>query len=402
MHWHAHPLAQLLAPVPVADFVQQLWGRQPHLITAPDPDKFARLFDWERLNQLLNTGVERLHLLNGPTNTYVTRSADQLHLIAEHLRAGATLVLEQIDQQDGELAAFADALSGELGLDVAINLYLSAPNHPGFALHYDTHDVLVLQLAGQKDWQILPPTLSHPLAQHKSSTQTPPPAEAPRQHVQLHPGDVFYLPKGWWHQALARGETPSLHLTLGLFARTGSDLLKWLVSSSEAHPLFRQNLPLGSPNEVLPSPWAHHWQNLYAQLTNLLDQPDLLQRYRQSQIAGLARRQAFALPHQYALSAADLSSVEAFRVVQVPHHLSQGRDGLLELVYPQENLKFAPLAENLLRSLLSQPRITRAQLGTAFPQFPWPLLLEVLLPLVQDGLLIPESPAASENAEPLS
>ena len=44
-----------------------------------------------------------------------------------------------------------------------INAYITPPENQGFAAHYDTHDVFVLQVAGSKRWTIHAPVLEHPL-----------------------------------------------------------------------------------------------------------------------------------------------------------------------------------------------------------------------------------------------
>ncbi|MEZ0369066.1 MAG: cupin domain-containing protein [Candidatus Sericytochromatia bacterium] len=387
MDWHHRPLSQLLAPLDPAFFLNRVWGRQPWQIVAAEPGKFTSLFDWAALNRLLDGG-ERLQLVNGPFNASFAPRPEQLAGVGRQLRKGATLVLEAVDRRDAQLAGFLDALSAELGIDSFLNLYLSAPEHPGFALHYDTHDFLILQIYGYKDWEIFAPTVRDPLPHQPASGQTPP-AGACLQRLSLAPGDVLYLPKGYWHQALARQEH-SLHLTLGFNAPTGIDLLRWLLSACREHPLFRQNLPLLTPTDGQTAPpWQERFEALTAEVNSLLENPQLLPRLEQTHFTELTRRQNFALPHQTIAEAAELEGVARFRVLPVPHGLQLREDGLLELSFPASRLQFEALAGDLLRDLLSRPSFTPADVQSAYPQFPWPAVLEVLLPLVQHGLIVP-------------
>ena len=68
---------------------------------------------------------------------------------------GATLVLQGLHR----LWPAADRLRRrpahrELGTPVQINAYLTPPEQPRFATHYDTHAVFVLQVAGRKHWRV--------------------------------------------------------------------------------------------------------------------------------------------------------------------------------------------------------------------------------------------------------
>ena len=76
---------------------------------------------------------------------------------------GATLVLQALHRTWPPLVRFGSRLSAELGHPVQINCYLTPPQNQGFAPHYDTHDVFVLQVAGRKRWVVHPPVLTDPL-----------------------------------------------------------------------------------------------------------------------------------------------------------------------------------------------------------------------------------------------
>ena len=58
---------------------------------------------------------------------------------------------------------FARDLGAALAQPLQVNAYLTPPGNQGFATHYDTHDVFVLQVDGRKRWRIHPPVLPDPL-----------------------------------------------------------------------------------------------------------------------------------------------------------------------------------------------------------------------------------------------
>ena len=82
------------------------------------------------------------------------------------LAGGATLVLQALHRTWPPLIRFGTELAAELGHPVQINAYITPPENQGFAAHYDTHDVFVLQVAGSKRW-------THPRAGHRTTRCRP-------------------------------------------------------------------------------------------------------------------------------------------------------------------------------------------------------------------------------------
>ena len=91
-----------------------------------------------------------------------------------------------------------------------INAYLTPAGNQGFATHYDTHDVFVLQVDGRKHWRIHPPVLPRPAGEPAVGwprRRGRRPADGhPALDVVLAPGDALYLPRGWLHSAQAQGQ----------------------------------------------------------------------------------------------------------------------------------------------------------------------------------------------------
>ena len=152
---------------------------------------------------------------------------------------GATLVLQGLHRIWPPLIDFARELGADLGQPLQINAYLTPPGNQGFATHYDTHDVFVLQVDGRKRWRIHEPVLADPLdrqawggrADEVSATASGEPAI----DVVLEPGDALYLPRGWLHSAQAQGDS-SLHLTVGIRALTRYALVEELLGLAAEEP----------------------------------------------------------------------------------------------------------------------------------------------------------------------
>ena len=169
------------------------------------------------------------------------------HRLFGRFDAGATLVVSGFHERHPPLARFCRGLEKLFLHAVQANVYLTPAGAQGFRTHFDTHDVLVLQVGGEKRWRLYPsqpvpfPTRRTPW---DSTIHAP---EAPldgAEEVTLRPGDALYVPRGTLHDAQAQpaGEA-SLHITIGLLEPCWADILHDAIDLLEAEaPLLRRSL----------------------------------------------------------------------------------------------------------------------------------------------------------------
>nr|WP_233604561.1 cupin domain-containing protein [Micromonospora sp. HM5-17] len=258
-------------------FAAAYWGRAPLLSRAvdlPNPDGFTDLLAPADADDLLSRRGLRTPFLRVardgqvlPADRYTggggagAEIGDQV--LDERVLAlyadGATLVLQGLHRTWPPLVDFARELSLTLGQPLQVNAYLTPPGNQGFATHYDTHDVFVLQVDGHKHWRIHEPVLPDPLerqpwggrADEVAAVADGPPA----LDVVLAPGDALYLPRGWLHSAQARDEA-SLHLTVGVRALTRYTMVEALLDLAAEDRRLRAGLPFGidvaDPDQVEP------------------------------------------------------------------------------------------------------------------------------------------------------
>ena len=86
-----------------------------------------------------------------------------------------------------------------------------------FKMHYDAHDVLVLQVHGSKHWFLYADPEIAPV--HHVKQGNPAAREVVYETV-LKQGDVLYVPRGMYHRA-AVTDTDSVHLTFGIHPYKG-------------------------------------------------------------------------------------------------------------------------------------------------------------------------------------
>jgi hypothetical protein len=158
--------------------------------------------------------------------TGFTGTADPGRVAAE-FADGATIVLQALHHTWRPLAEFCRALEAELGQPVQANSYYTPAGSQGFGVHHDTHDVLCLQVAGEKRWLVYEPLLELPLKDQRWSNDLGPPGPVV-EDLTLAAGDTLYLPRGWLHEALT-SERDSLHVTIGINVYTRLDALRAAV-----------------------------------------------------------------------------------------------------------------------------------------------------------------------------
>lgn len=113
----------------------------------------------------------------------------------------------------------------------------ASPDGVGEALHFDQNANFIIQIKGEKIWQLAPNRhLTRPTDRYTTAQPIPSaelqmygPAELPTtlpldaQTVHMKPGSALFLPRGYWHQTQAVGESLSLNFTFD--QPTWADLL---------------------------------------------------------------------------------------------------------------------------------------------------------------------------------
>jgi lysine-specific demethylase/histidyl-hydroxylase NO66 len=247
-------------------FATAYWGREPLLSRAEEiggPEGFAELLSPDGVDELLSRRGLRTPFLRVakqgtvlPPGRYTgsggagAEIGDQVadDKVMQLYADGATLVLQGLHRIWPPIIDFARRLGAELRRPLQVNAYLTPAGNKGFATHYDTHDVFVLQIDGAKRWRIHPPVLPDPLERQAwggRADEVGATAEGPAAlDVVLSPGDALYLPRGWLHSAEAQGER-SLHLTVGVRALTRYAIVEELLALAADDTRLRATLPFG-------------------------------------------------------------------------------------------------------------------------------------------------------------
>ena len=352
MNGSINTLEKLLEPCLPDEFLQTTWGKTYRHIVGRR-GKFAHLLPWNRLNEILaehRLDFPRLRLarsgksLSASSYLRYARSPRQRSSIpkllstelTKQLREGATLVLDAVDELHAPLGELADALEFFFHEHIQINAYAGWQIEKGFDLHFDDHDVFILQVAGRKHWKVYGMTRAYPLASDRSTAEKPDFDSI--WEGTLSDGDVLYIPRGWWHVAEPQAEA-TLHLTVGVHNRTGVDLLRWLVDKMKASDIFRKDLPRFSSEKDKQAYMEHLKGELLAEWDE-----SLLKRYLDDYDAKAEPRPRTNLPLSVTKESLPSSTLIMLTTPRPVNFVV--KDGVLEFNCNKKRWRFA--AETLL------------------------------------------------------
>ncbi len=236
---------------------------------------------------------------------------------------GASLVVSQFHETHPPLAEFCRGLERLFLHPVQSNIYLTPPAAQGFRTHFDTHDVLVLQVEGRKRWRVWDgERVARPTRRTPWPGQMQPLGEP---HVLvLEPGDALYIPRGVMHDAATEPGSLSLHATIGFMEASWAQAIRALLDEAELRDAgLRESLPSWRIGEadLLPA---------LAEKLSRLAMPEQAERLANLMLEQLARdRQPLPARGLFAPFPAG-----ALRLTEGMHtHLVQGGDGTVTLFW---------------------------------------------------------------------
>lgn len=183
----------------------------------------------------------------------------------DQYRAGNTIQI--LDIRTDEIGLWNRMLDARLdlipGTSVA-NAFASLPG-PGLPWHWDAQEVFVVQLHGRKRWHVAANIyVDWPTVNGMPSEQPPPelavqlkdpaaPIHAPLewQEIEMRPGSVMFMPRGYWHR-VAENLEPSVHLVLQVRMPNWRDLFRFMFEHVPAlyAPEWRRPTSALSPTHL--------------------------------------------------------------------------------------------------------------------------------------------------------
>ena len=315
-----HTLDELLHPITPDRFFAEFHGRKPLHIPAEDRAPKRALLDWAGFNTLLNQSsiwtAQSLKLVRDavvvPSDQYCrpvqTQSGSVLRpdpaKVAVFMATGASVIAGDAQTLTPQLTDASAMLGRAFAAAVGVNLYCSFKGVRAFGTHYDLHDVFALQVEGEKVWRLYENRADAPVDFPPDTPETRRWLEQSRgrliTEVRMRPGDVLYLPRGWYHDALAQ-DGASLHVTFSVSPLYGRILFSLLEQAAMQDPAFRAYMP--PPDKDGGRALQTHIADLGQRLARLTALPAFRDEVAMAQERLVLRPARFALPQTQTLTA---------------------------------------------------------------------------------------------------
>jgi ribosomal protein L16 Arg81 hydroxylase len=315
----AHGLGWLLHPVEPAEFFGSYWETRPLEVKRAEPTYYSTLPSLSEVDGLITSTVfgasartEQGRLVrtgrDGTLSQHPFRlDADgfpDIHHVYRSYNHGYTIVLNEIHRRSAIVGAMCRDLEAEFHHPVGANLYLTPRNAQGFRPHVDSHDVVIVQIHGEKEWRV-GATPARPLPTAAFPAE-PVDAVEDANSFLLSPGDALYIPRGFAHEAITQFSS-SLHLTVGIYPFTWADLLsEALRRVATENAELRRALPVSHLGTAFYDDRAAVLRQSVAAVTS----PPVLEAARLSLGAKFLKRQAAAAGHFASLDAVHNLSVD--------------------------------------------------------------------------------------------
>lgn len=324
-------LTDLLAPISPDEFHAGYDDKKPLYIPATDQTSKRELLGWKGLNALLDqssiwTPQTLKVMFNGEPiapNLYCTEteskagrllrpSPSKLQIL---MSQGASVVADDVQHLTAPIRDLCKSLSQAFAGRVGAHVYSSFQGVQAFGTHFDLHHVFAVQTEGEKTWR---------LYQNRADRPTTFPFDSPEvrrwltesrgevmTEVRMRPGDVLYLPRGWYHDAVAT-DGPSLHVTFSITPLSGRAFFRTIETLAMEDPTFRAWLRPAAEKggEGLRAQLKEMGEALAA----LASGDRVSEEVAMAQSRLVPRGEAFDLPRQIALTFYERTALAAPRI----------------------------------------------------------------------------------------
>lgn len=386
--------ARLLAPISYDQFFDEYYEKKPLHIEGSG-DKVANVCSWGEFNELIHrTGIwsdqtfkmvidtERV-----PAHEFCERAPGRdgmslyipaSHKVQQHLDNGASIVLDLIETLAPGIRAVTEALQMALATRISCNAYCSQNQRRAFPSHFDTMEVFALHIEGAKTWRVYENRFADPLEMdgYVHTSFSPDHHDKAKggvlMEIEMKPGDLLYLPKGWYHDALASSDA-CLHLSFGTAQTTGLNFMNWVARGLDELPLFRKPMP---PHDQTAA-YNAHIQEMKDALVEVLERPEVASQFREEQ-----RLRAFSSLSNVAIPKASPRYRVKPRGVKT---VRRGKDW--QVVAPGGKGTLPEGGDAALSWVLERDHFNRDDLAAAVPDIDDQRRLEVVQALAAVGVL---------------
>ncbi|HEY3393798.1 MAG TPA: cupin domain-containing protein [Lacipirellulaceae bacterium] len=274
--------------VSLTGFIDQYLHRLPFSL-AGSAIGACELGTWDSLSAMLGPpegdvlAVREGRWYEGPPLT-------ELSSVRALVDEGHTVFVRHAERHHPCLAELAAAFEKAFLGPVNIHVFVTPAGAPGFSWHYDAEDVFIIQTQGVKEYSLRKNTVNPwPLEETLPADMHYERELMPLMRVLLEPGDLLYIPCGYWHKAESKtckegGQSPvAISLAVGVMSRAAIDVYDFLRKRLVESLLWRQRLPLpnaaGRSRVELEAMYRQLFQQLGDDLKKIAADPQIVREF---------------------------------------------------------------------------------------------------------------------------
>lgn len=196
-------------------FTREFRGVRP-FATHLAPVQLLNDCDWDHLGQTLAAHAADVQVvrMGEVLSAAAPRSLTDLQ---ELFGRDAGIALRNAELASEPVRAICAAIEQDIPGRQRASMFATPENTHSLAWHFDADELFIIQLAGSKVHHLRANTVvSSPQVPTGHTLAAYPLETSPLLSIDLRPGDFLYVPRGWWHMALAR--STSLSLSIGVLA----------------------------------------------------------------------------------------------------------------------------------------------------------------------------------------
>lgn len=225
-------LAGMLGPVSEAEFLQSYWQKKPLVLRRGNSQAYSGIFNLGDVDVLLKSSSQNasdfdfLRSREAIPREYFAGASNKvlINRLLGLYRDGGTIHVSNVNKYSASIDRLCKSVRDHLGANTESDLWLTSHNSFTPYLHYDGHDIFVLQVHGRKRW-CLYDSMNVPFAPNRVGEElSADELGQPTEVVVLEPGDLLYMPAGTPH-SVTTCEPHSLHLGMGIHPITWRDLM---------------------------------------------------------------------------------------------------------------------------------------------------------------------------------
>jgi ribosomal protein L16 Arg81 hydroxylase len=361
---------KLISPISIDVFSEKYWEKNYLVIKRNDEIYFDDILNRQDINDFLGRKdiyypfIRIVHKNEAlPKSEYVKKIHEPGFNIIDtdkmfsFYNDGGTIVIQKGQLSIRKLLDFCDETEQECNFSVNANIYVTPKNTAGFNAHYDTHDIFILQISGKKHWRLFDSFYNLPLNNQIISKEDSGrySSIAPEMEVELCPGDLIYIPRGYVHDTFTKDDN-SIHITLGVFPFKRVDFFRKIVDRAEKEEKFRKFLPTIFSSEEEKKFFNENFKPLLKSYIDEFSIEDLQLSFDDNFLA-----ERYANNENRFIDTCQIDNINNETIVSVVENLSfrflDSEDGKISLKFYDKEITFPQFIDTSLKSIASSTKI---------------------------------------------